>query len=657
MAGLGEGVAALPPRRRPRSRVLIASAVSASLATIIHIAPATAATLQWDTDLITPGAQGGTGAWIPNGPGWWDGVANVTWASTTDDAVFGAPAGIVTLNAAVGAASLTFNGANGYSIIGTGTITFTGASNSVVTNADATIATTINNLAAQWSKSGTAMLTLSGANNLTVNTIVRDGTLRLGANDAAVAVGRALNVAGGTLDLNGFSQSVTNLDLGDGISSTAALVKGPGTLNLTGAITFNGTEDFTTPTGRISANVQLFAGQHTIDNPNANFSANFYDLVIDGAINGSGGLTKNGNLYCVLGAANTYAGPTNVNNGYLILAASGAIPTGNAVTVNSPGQIWCDAPFDADGVAAGAHDQNFGSLSGDGTVSLLGATVTVGSNNASTTFAGSLIDDGSLTKVGSGTLTLTGPGVTYSGDTTVSGGKLLLTASYTAGASVDVQNGATLQLKIGNGVLLRTGSISASGGGRVDIGDNKMIVTGQSVGTWNGTDYTGVTGLIRSGRNGGGWTGGGIVTSHTTATTSNLTSIGIATAQQVNALASASDTAVWAGQTVTGSNTLVMYTYGGDANLDGKINVDDYGRIDLNIPLGTAGWYNGDFNYDGKINVDDYGIIDFNIGIQGPPLAIRLPPAGVSAVPEPTGALVIAGGLVLMIGSRRKRRN
>jgi len=98
------------------------------------------------------------------------------------------------------------------------------------------------------------------------------------------------------------------------------------------------------------------------------------------------------------------------------------------------------------------------------------------------------------------------------------------------------------------------------------------------------------------------------------------TSIGVATAQQAKGLASASATGVWGGQTVTGSDTLVMYTYGGDANLDGKINVDDYGHIDTSIGIGLNGWFNGDFNFDGKINVDDYGIIDFNIGIQGPPL-------------------------------------
>jgi len=99
-----------------------------------------------------------------------------------------------------------------------------------------------------------------------------------------------------------------------------------------------------------------------------------------------------------------------------------------------------------------------------------------------------------------------------------------------------------------------------------------------------------------------------------------------------------------------------MYTYGGDANLDGKINVDDYGRIDFNVPLGTAGWFNGDFNYDGKINVDDYGIIDFNVGIQGPPLlsagAGGEAPLAI-AVPEPAGGAIVLAGLALL---RRRRR-
>ena len=53
-----------------------------------------------------------------------------------------------------------------------------------------------------------------------------------------------------------------------------------------------------------------------------------------------------------------------------------------------------------------------------------------------------------------------------------------------------------------------------------------------------------------------------------------------------------------------------MVTWGGDANLDGKINIDDYGQIDFNVGSGglVFGWFNGDFNYDGVIDATDYGI-------------------------------------------------
>ena len=66
----------------------------------------------------------------------------------------------------------------------------------------------------------------------------------------------------------------------------------------------------------------------------------------------------------------------------------------------------------------------------------------------------------------------------------------------------------------------------------------------------------------------------------------------------------------------------MKYTYGGDANLDGVINIDDYTQIDSSISAGGAlkGWLNGDFNYDGNIDIDDYTIIDSNIAIQGPAL-------------------------------------
>src|SRR5437773_8611224 len=163
---------------------------------------------------------------------------------------------------------------------------------------------------------------------------------------------------------------------------------------------------------------------------------------------------------------------------------------------------------------------------------------------------------------------------------------------------------------------------------------------------------------MQSGRGTGTWDGSsGILTSQTHATTSNFTSIGVATAAQVRGI-TATDTAVWAGQTVTGSDALIMYTYGGDANLDGKLNVDDYGRIDSNIGLGVAGWYNGDFNYDGKVNVDDYGIIDSNIPIQGAPFPTAGATVGIVAVPEPAaGGLLVIASAGAVPGERRRRRS
>jgi hypothetical protein len=107
-----------------------------------------------------------------------------------------------------------------------------------------------------------------------------------------------------------------------------------------------------------------------------------------------------------------------------------------------------------------------------------------------------------------------------------------------------------------------------------------------------------------------------------------------------------------------------MFTYGGDANLDGKINIDDYGLIDSHVgQSGSAfGWHNGDFNYDGKINIDDYGIIDANIGAQGPPistsgqsLALMDGASGISMVPEPGAIASVLGFLSLGMASRRRR--
>src|SRR5439155_1487732 len=263
---------------------------------------------------------------------------------------------------------------------------------------------------------------------------------------------------------------------------------------------------------------------------------------------------------------------------------------------------------------------------------------------------------GGLTKNGAGTLTMSGAS-TYTGPTVVNAGKLTVANSLATSSSVTLADNTVLEIAAGGGSnrVLKTGAITLGANAKIDIQDNKLV-TSNPVGIATAAAYSDVSRLIQLGRNGGDWSGtSGIVTSQTFATTSTFTSIGVAKGSEAKGVASTA-TAVWAGQTVTGSDTLIMYTYGGDANLDGKLNVDDYTRIDGNIGLGTAGWYNGDFNYDGKVNVDDYTILDSNIGIQGPPFPTSVgagaPAARLTAVPEPAAAALF---MATVLSLRRRR--
>ena len=54
-----------------------------------------------------------------------------------------------------------------------------------------------------------------------------------------------------------------------------------------------------------------------------------------------------------------------------------------------------------------------------------------------------------------------------------------------------------------------------------------------------------------------------------------------------------------------------MVTWGGDANMDGKLDGDDFFRIDSNVVLSETvfGFANGDFNYDDKVDFQDLVIL------------------------------------------------
>ena len=120
-----------------------------------------------------------------------------------------------------------------------------------------------------------------------------------------------------------------------------------------------------------------------------------------------------------------------------------------------------------------------GSIEGAGNVFLGSKNLAVGGNNLSTTVSGVIKDGGSfpgaggsLTKTGTGTLTLSGVN-TYTGATTVNGGTLAVNGDITSSSGVTVNNGGTLG---GNGIV---GDTTINAGGALAPGNSIGLLTVQ----------------------------------------------------------------------------------------------------------------------------------------------------------------------------------
>jgi hypothetical protein len=186
-------------------------------------------------------------------------------------------------------------------------------------------------------------------------------------------------------------------------------------------------------------------------------------------------------------------------------------------------------------------------------------------------------------------------------------------------------DGGAATLSTGGGKVLVTRALNAINGGRLDLRDNDLVIdygsgAGSPIGAWNGSSYTGVVGMIQSGRTvNGTWDGAGIGTSMSDAV-GGLTGLGVGEAADVMFLGTG-ETALWNGETIDATSVIVKYTYAGDVNLDGMVDASDYGAIDNGYQFpGSTDYFNGDFNLDGVIDASDYGLIDNAFQLQSGPL-------------------------------------
>jgi fibronectin-binding autotransporter adhesin len=175
----------------------------------------------------------------------------------------------------------------------------------------------------------------------------------------------------------------------------------------------------------------------------------------------------------LLGGNNDYTGATTIGSGTLRAASNSAFSPGSAVTLsNTPG-----ATLDL----AGFHN-TIGSLAGAGTVTLGGATLTVGADNTSpAAFTGNLMGStGSLVKSGTGTLTLGVGGssdfanlIIRSGTTVLNGGTGIGTAPIVLNDSATGTSDSTLLL--GNFTLSRQVTVANHGSGVTTLGANGSV--------------------------------------------------------------------------------------------------------------------------------------------------------------------------------------
>ena len=153
-----------------------------------------------------------------------------------------------------------------------------------------------------------------------------------------------------------------------------------------------------------------------------------YTFTGAGGIGGAGAFTKSGSGTVIVDTPNTYTGNTTISGGTLQLGVTQAIPGGPNV-----GNVTVNGELDLAG-----NSQTINGLNGGGVIdsSTGSGTLTVGSNNASGTFTGSITNTGgilALVKAGAGTETLTANNG-FSGGTTLSGGRLQVGAGNSLGS-------------------------------------------------------------------------------------------------------------------------------------------------------------------------------------------------------------------------------
>ncbi|MEK0445813.1 MAG: hypothetical protein RLZZ399_1134 [Verrucomicrobiota bacterium] len=387
------------------------------------------------------------------------------------------------------------------------------------------------------------------------------------------------------------------ITIGQAATDKAGIIMGTG-VTLANAVTFNTRLGTDRPGIRIDSGTVELSGVVTAALADATFSSNATGAVIlSGRVTGASGLRLENTFGTAIvatlnntGTANDYAGNTTIEGtkGTLILGAAHQIPNGlGAGNVVVGGTL-----------RLGGFNETINGLSGAGVIDGVTGTptLTVGDNDATSTFSGTLLNTAgtlALTKIGAGTLTLTGTN-TYAGVTTVAGGTLALgsatalgsgdlrftggTLRYTASSLADLSSrisnstGAVAIDTNGLDLTLGGGLAASNIGGFAKLGAGSLILTGTNA-------YAGDTSVL----------GGTLVVSAAGNFSSNTINVGSA------------------GRLVlpgTGYNFTQGQTLRGSGTIDGSLTMAAKStlRLDNTAALGAL-TVNGDLSLNGTIRL------------------------------------------------------
>ena len=351
-------------------------------------------------------------------------------------------------------------------------------------------------------KTGEGTLTLTGTNTYSGGTTVSAGILSIASD---VNIGGGTNtLAGGTLRLTGNNiaygkdwtlsagsiavETAVSATMSGVLTGTGPLTKtGAGTLTLTGTNTYSGGTTVSAGALSIASDANIGGGTNTLAGGTLRLTGNnivygkdwtlsagsiavetAVSATISGVLAGTGPLTKTGAGTLTLTGSNTYSGLTTVSAGTLRIGDGG---TSGGITGDIVNQSQ---------VAFNRSDDHV--------------------------YGGNISGSGSLTKLGAGTLTLTGTN-TYEGGTTVNAGTLSIGSDANIGGGTNtLAGGAALQLTgnaayssdwtlnagsaiatVGNtaimsGVLAGTGPLTKTGAGTLTLtGDSNTYTGGTTV--------------------------------------------------------------------------------------------------------------------------------------------------------------------------------